>query len=75
MQWKTCWMKKQRKENGKTGKGLGLKNSLTDRKTKKENVIVAGTNLYNAAKPILTQLKGIFGTSNLKYTLIQLKFL
>jgi len=40
------------------------------RKSKKEDVIVAGTNLYNAAKPILTQLKGILGTSNLKYTSI-----
>jgi hypothetical protein len=38
------------------------------RKSKKEDVIVAGTNLNNAAKPLLNQLKGIFGSSNLKYT-------
>jgi hypothetical protein len=40
------------------------------RKTKKEDVIVAGTNLYNAARPILIQLKGIIGVSNLKFTSI-----
>ena len=27
MPWKTCWMKKQPKENGKTGKGLDLRNN------------------------------------------------
>ena len=40
------------------------------RKSKKQEVIIVGTNLYNKAKPILIQLKGILGTSNLKYTSI-----
>ena len=42
----------------------------THRKTKKEDVIFAGTNLYNVSKPILSQLKGILGISNLKYASI-----
>jgi len=47
-----------------------LNECKTHRKTKKEDVIVAGTNLYNAARPILIQLKGILGVSNLKFTSI-----
>jgi hypothetical protein len=44
-----------------------LNECKTHRKTKKEDVIVAGTNLYNAARPILIQLKGILGVSNIKF--------
>jgi hypothetical protein len=40
------------------------------RKSKKEQVIVAGTNLYNASKPILNQLKKLLYKSNLNYTSI-----
>lgn len=47
-----------------------LNECKTLRKAKKEDVIVAGTNLYNAARPILIQLKGILGVSNLKFTSI-----
>lgn len=47
-----------------------LNECKTHRKAKKEDVIVAGTNLYNAARPILIQLKGILGVSNLKFTSI-----
>jgi uncharacterized protein YukE len=47
-----------------------LNDCKTQRKTKKEDVIVAGDNLYNASKPILAQLKAILGISNLKYTSI-----
>lgn len=47
-----------------------LNECKTHRKTKKEDVIVAGTNLYNAARPILIQLKGILGVSNLNFTSI-----
>jgi hypothetical protein len=37
------------------------------RKSKKEDVIVAGTNLYNSAKPILSQVQEVLGASDIKY--------
>ncbi len=47
-----------------------LNDCKTHRKTKKDEVIIAGSNLFNKAKPILIQLKEILGASNLKYTSI-----